>query len=319
MEPHKFNQLVSKIRSGGLVSGYYLFGEEGYLKTLLITEIKSAALSPDFAEFNFNEFWTADLKDPKLLFDAILALPMMAERRLVVLREVETANKDLQEKLLQIKIPESCIFVAEAEPDKKTNYHKFLLSHLESVDCSLSGDAEMISWVSELATRLGTKLNPGLARYLVERAGTNLLALAAEIEKLAISKAGSPPTKSDIDELIATSRNANIFALTDNLSARRFAPALQIAERLYNFGESPIKMLSLIKGELFNLALVKSGAPLRCPEWKAKKYRDWAAGWSKSAVRDSIIALSKIDIGLKSGLLTDREAFVQIIAEIASK
>ncbi len=322
MEPKGFKQLVSQIRSGVKCSGYYIFGDEAYLKGAFIGEIRSAVLATDFAEFNFDELWAGDLHDPKALFDAVLALPMMTDRRLVVLREVENGNKDFHEKLASLDVPESCVFVAEAAPDKKTSYHKTLLAKLSAVECSIEKDTDMAAWVIELGARSGVKFSLQIANYLVERAGTNLLALSEEIEKLAIAIGEKQPAKNDIDELVATSRSANIFRLTDCISSRQFTEALALASRLYDFGESTIMMIAFIKYELFNLLQIKTASggavKLRCPEWKAKKYRNWAASWTIGSLRNSVEALSRIDIGLKSGRLTEREAYLQIIAELAT-
>lgn len=324
MKPDEFKKAINNISKRSNDRGYYIWGNEDYIKGALISAIKEAVVSPDFAEFNCHEFWAGDLRDCKILFDAVLAIPMMADKRLVVLREVDKARKDLLVKLPALSIPDGCVFIAEANPSRKNVvYHKNLLSLLTPIECTLKNDREMVAWVLEMGAKAGIKISPTNARYLVERAGSNLLSLDAEIEKLAIAIEEESVTQSAIDNLIATSRSASIYSFTDSITKRDFVTALRTVERLFEFGEPAIMIIAFVKYEIFNLLKMKAGRQgeekFRGPSWKKKFYQSASAAWPREKIRDALITLSRADIGLKSGLLTDTEAILQVVTEMSLK
>ncbi|HHS49754.1 MAG TPA: DNA polymerase III subunit delta [candidate division Zixibacteria bacterium] len=324
MKPDDFDKIISKIKSKPDARGYYVFGDEAFIKGQILAAIRETVIAPDFAEFNYHEFRAKELRDPKALADAILAIPMMAERRLVVLREVENGRKALHDVIGELNIPEGCVFVAEANPQKKTvAFHKRLVALLEPIECTIANDREMTQWVAKLAERAGVKISSGIVNYLVERAGVNIQTLAVEIDKLGLVAEGKPITKSGIDEMTATSRSVNIFRLADSFTNRNFEETFELVESLLEFGESVIMLVAILKLELFKLIRAKSGeaglAKVRAPAWKLKFYKTAAGKWTIPMIRNALIELGRIDVGMKSGKLTEREAIIQALAEISLK
>ena len=56
MKPEELKNTIENISSqGAQPPGYYLFGEEEYIKRELIAAVKRVAVPADFAEFNFDE------------------------------------------------------------------------------------------------------------------------------------------------------------------------------------------------------------------------------------------------------------------------
>src|SRR5215207_3797554 len=71
---------------------YYLFGEDDFLKEQATRDLIEAAVDPATRDFNL-ELRRASELDPEAL-DALLSTPpMLAERRVVVIREVDKLKK----------------------------------------------------------------------------------------------------------------------------------------------------------------------------------------------------------------------------------
>ncbi len=319
MNIEEYKKITNRIAKGPNNPGYYLYGDEEFIKQGLITAVKNVTVNPDFADFNVDEFWGGELRDTKPLFDALLSIPMMADYRIVILREAHKFKKTSQHKaMIDFDVPQGCVFLVDSNPKTKTNaFHKGLVKRLEAYECSIRNDTEMIEWVEYMASKRGLKITRPVIKYLVERSGENLETLAAELDKLFLSTGGDAPKKSDIDRMTAMSRSANIFQLADSFVKRDFKTTLALSKRLFDFGESGVMLIAFLKGAVMNLLKIKSGpkcnARIRVPGWKMKLYKSCASNWTTAQLHESIKTLARVDIGIKTGKLTEREAITQAI------
>src|SRR5687768_13030367 len=102
---------------------YYLHGEDEYLKEDALRHLLDAAIDPATRDFNLDQRRGADLEAESLA--SLLAMPpMMAERRVVVVRDVTALKKDARVALdnyLSAPAPDLLLIMtapADAKPDK---------------------------------------------------------------------------------------------------------------------------------------------------------------------------------------------------------
>lgn len=89
------------------------------------------------------------------------------------------------------------------------------------------------------AKALGLRLEPGAARMLVDRMGTNPTRLGHELERLALwAGEGGEVTMADLDAMVADTSEAAVWSLSDALIEGDSSRALRIAERLLDQGEN---------------------------------------------------------------------------------
>ena len=79
------NRALAAGKRGGV---FYLFGEEEYLKEELATSLINAHLDPATRDFNFDQVRGSDTT-PEALASLIATPPMMAEWRVIVVRETQ--------------------------------------------------------------------------------------------------------------------------------------------------------------------------------------------------------------------------------------
>jgi len=319
MNPQELKSTLAEIEKSPSHPGYYFFGDDEYLKREFIGKVKSCIIEPSFSDFNFDEIWAGDIKDTRDFFDSLLALPVMLGGRLVVLREAERARAKFADALLKFDIPRGNFLIVESTPKRKTtSLHRGLAKKLLPYNCSVQNDREMLSWVGSLAEKYNLDLQQRTSKYLIERAGVNLDTLDAELSKLSlVCESGKPSTK-DIDRLTAFSRSSSIFQFTDSFSSRDFGTALDISQRLFDFGESGTVMIALLKNELFSLLILKSSpdgsSKFRGPRWKLRLYSKWLRDWSKRQINNSIVTLAEADRAIKTSRLSEKQAIIEIIA-----
>ena len=83
-----FESLSRQIKSGAIPPAIYLFGEEDVLKDEAVRAILDAVVDPGLRDFNYDQRSAGQL-DPEAIETLCNTLPMMADRRLVVVREIE--------------------------------------------------------------------------------------------------------------------------------------------------------------------------------------------------------------------------------------
>src|SRR3954465_1535548 len=88
MPAQTYAPLLRSLAKGELAPVYYLYGPQDILKDEAVQAIMDRALDPGLRDFNLDQRTAAQL-DAESLYTLCTTLPMMADRRVVVLRELE--------------------------------------------------------------------------------------------------------------------------------------------------------------------------------------------------------------------------------------
>lgn len=110
---------------------YVLYGEEGYLVARYMEQIAKKAVCDDLGGFNLQRF-DGETADAAQIEEAIDALPLMAERKCVVVRDLDITAGDRAERLLPLleDMPETTVVVLyymQLQPQMKNAKWKRLL------------------------------------------------------------------------------------------------------------------------------------------------------------------------------------------------
>ena len=206
---------------------YYLHGEDDFLKDQAVRDLVDAAVDPSTRDFNL-EIRRAGEVDAESL-DALLSTPpMLAERRVVVLRDVEKLKKNaraLLDRHLARPAPDT-VLVLVAPSGAKAD--KALSEHATTVEYApLTGD-RLPRWVTYHAQHtLGRTITPDAVALLVEAVGGDLAQLAVELEKLA-SYATDTIDERAVAEIVGVRRGESLGDLLDAVAARDTGVALQL-------------------------------------------------------------------------------------------
>ena len=77
------------------------------------------------------------------------------------------------------------------------------------------GAAQVRRWINDRATATETEIEPAAVDLLIETIGSDLRAIAAELDKLSVYRWGGTITAQDVYDLVSYSREASIFAAVD--------------------------------------------------------------------------------------------------------
>lgn len=316
--------------------GYLLFGEEDYLKQLAVSYAKQT-LCPDEALSCFNLI-VLDAVDhtpdalPEVLRDALMALPMMADRKLVILRGMDFEHPSrphtldrLCEVLAELPeydyntllIPVPAGLIDDTCDLKKKRISKALSRLGESltlVSYERCTPAKLSGWCIRHFKHNGVDASPALANALIEACGRQMLTLAAEIDKISYYVLAHGRTEAAVEDIAAvacTTVEYDTFAFSNALIDRDMARALYILSDLKFRRTDPLLIMGNVAStycEMLSVLLLtregKTDAEVAkltgLHDFRVSLYRRSATSAGEDTLRRMIEACDTADRALKS-------------------
>ncbi|HET9386800.1 MAG TPA: DNA polymerase III subunit delta [Gemmatimonadales bacterium] len=331
--------LLRSLKKKGAVPDpvYLLHGDEDVLKAEAIRALLDAAVGTN-RDFNLDVRYAADLT-PESFHALVNTPPMLAERRAVVVRGVEQLGKRktrIRDEVLR--------YLADPNP---TTVLVLVIAAGEEADAELTRsstavlfealDADRVPrWLQHHASSLGVTVAPDAADLLLKAVGTDLSALARELEKLASLAGGSgrPITAVDVTSLVGVRHGETIYDLLHAAMERQAAQAARLVEPvLEQAGMSGVKILSLLGTHLVGTAVARAerdrgATPARLPDivfrqllaarpYGLRGYKEeaahwsrWSALWSAAELSQALRAALAADNALKTATVSDDRGIV---------
>ena len=245
-------QIINDVKNGNFVPVYLLMGTEPYYPDLVCDEIIKYALTDSERDFNQTVFYGLDT-DAGTVASECRSYPMMAERRLVVLKEAQSM-KTLEDLATYASNPmESTVLVIlmhGASADKRRALYKNVQKKGVVLVSDALRDYEMPQWITSFYKSRGLDIEPAAAALLAEYAGTDMSRIMLETEKMQknLPEGTVRVNAADIEKNVGISRQFSIFELTKALSYMKAEKALKIAAYI---GNGPKFMLLLATAPLY--------------------------------------------------------------------
>ena len=257
-----FEKLKRDLKAGTAGSGYLFYGEESYLREYYLGVLRKTLVPAEFEEFNYHRMEGKDLSI-QTLADAVEAMPMLAERTLVEVTDLDLfkLNEDQREKLIALlnDIPPYCciVFVYDTIEYKPNRTMKKLMKavtdHLETVEFRPASGSELTAWIARHFRALGKDIDRQTAEYLIFLCGDLMTGLVPEIEKIGAYVKGNTVTQKDIDAVADPVLSAQVFKLSDAVLQGQYDKAASILGDLLRMQTEPILILASLGSQLRRL------------------------------------------------------------------
>jgi DNA polymerase-3 subunit delta len=336
MPAQTYDALLRSLAKGDLAPVYYLHGSENILKDEAVEAIVAKALDPALRDFNYDQRSAGQL-DPEAIFALCTTLPMMAERRVVVLREVEAWKRRPKVraaflKYLERPAPETVVILVQGAADEAED--KDLVRGSFAVACDPLPPERARRWLLRRAGALGVSLEEAAADHLLAATGGELGAVAAELQKLSALPADTPLTAEQVGALVGVRHGETIYDWRDAALGGEAGRAARMTGALLDqSGVTAVKLVTLLGTSLAGVGLARShydrgirGAALErqifdrlrqlrlfgLPDWKLESARwaRWAVAWPAKRIREGLRAARDADIALKSTTISDERAIL---------
>ena len=331
MPAQTYDALLRSLAKGELAPVYYLHGPEDILKDEAVEAILDRALEPGLRDFNFDQRSAGQL-DPEAIFTLCTTLPMMATRRVVLLRDIEGWKRRPKTRgaflsYLEHPVRETVVILVQSSTEEDAD--RDLVREAYSVECEPLAPERARRWLLRRAKSRGVTLEDAAADHLLAATGGELGAVAAEIEKLRALPSDQPLTADQVGALVGIRHGETVYdwrdAVLDGAAGRA---ARMLGPLLDQPGVTAVRLVSLLGTSLIGVGLARSHYDRRVrggqlerlvfdrlrqlrifglPDWKAESARwaRWAAAWSAERVRSGVCAARDADQALKNTTVSD--------------
>lgn len=262
-----YDKLKENIKAKTLGRCYILHGEEAYLRNYELSRIKKLALDDLTSEFNYHRF-TQENFSIEALIDSVESYPMMAEKSLVQVDEVDLFSlpEGDRERLISMfeDLPDYCCLVfvyetTEFKPDKrKKKLWDAISENSLIVEFKKQSERALCDWISRHFKAFQKEIPQSLCSYLILQTGGSMTLLEGEISKIALYSDQANITKADIDAVVEPVLEAVVFDIADAIAAGNYTIALTKLQTLLKKQEEPVMIVGAIGSQMRRLNCAKT-------------------------------------------------------------
>ncbi len=225
--------IIQDIKQGKFEKIYFLHGEEAYFIDAITDAIIEHALEEHERDFNQTILYGKD-SDALSIISEAKGYPMMAERRLVVLKEAQDF-RGLEDLTPYFESPsEQTIFVVNYKYKKYDTRKKSIKAAAKNGIVFKSDkvpEYKLAEWISAFVSSSGYSVTPKASMLIAEFLGNDLSKIVNELDKLQILvEKGTTINEIHIEENIGISKDYNVFELINAISARDITKANKIVD-----------------------------------------------------------------------------------------
>jgi DNA polymerase-3 subunit delta len=228
---------------------YFFFGKERFLVDRAVDLVRQKVLDPRTKDFNYDLFQGKEATASKII-QAARTLPMMAKRRLVLVRDADEMKADELNGLVSYvsaPCPETCLVFTAEKADQRI---KFFASYKkQGVLAKLDPlyENKLPGFVESEARLRGVQLDSGVSRMIADEIGADLAQLADAVERLSIYAGERKKiTSADVDEVVATTRQRSVFELCNAVGQGNRARAFAALGSMLQAKESGVRIVAML-------------------------------------------------------------------------
>lgn len=334
-----FDAFYKDLRKGGIPNAIYLYGMEDVLKEEAVAEIISRTLDPALKDFNLDQRSAADSAlDAEQVETLCQSLPMMADRRVFIIREVETwktkrgKGKAAVLKYLERPAAETILILIQGaiEPAVDADF----AGRTVAVEAEPLSEDRAYRWLLLHAERNGVVIDQGAGHHMVRATGGSLGALRSELDKLIGLGDKEPLTLERVSEFLGVRHGETAADWHDFVLGGETARAVGILPHLLaQSGVSGVSLVTLLGTSVVGIGLARSlhdrgtrGGALvgaikqtlfRARPSTKMSYDQAAATWSRLAsswpprrIESALACLRRADERCKSTTVSDEQAIL---------
>ena len=247
-----FEALATAFRHGNVAPLYFLFGEEDFLTDEVQRIAIEHLLPPHERDFNLDVVFGPEATAPAVLA-ACAALPMMSERRVVVVRGFEALDDNAAfAAYAERPNPHAVVLLCcRSKPNLSKHPYRALKQHAVWAHFEPLKGRAIAGWIEARFRAAGVETESGAAQRLAEMSAPDLSTLAHEVDKL-VTYVGARGrvTREDIVRAAGHTSEANVFELQKAIGSGDPGRALGIAAAIMgqanNRRGEAIRMVALL-------------------------------------------------------------------------
>jgi DNA polymerase-3 subunit delta len=331
-----FDEFRRQVKEGRIEPLYLFVGEEAYYHEHALRLLYNT-LDETGRVFNVSTFSigssdgaAGSKATAASAIDTANSMPMMAARRIVVIRDFDKIKEEQTEMVfeyLKRPSPTTTVVFQATSLDQRRKITTALMKTATLVTFDRLTDEQAKRWAEEYLKRRGCRIEPMALGHLIGLAGTRLNRLANELEKLVTYAGAGFITSSAVSELVARAREHSSFELWDAILERDRKRALRLMERLLDDGSEPLVILgslaALYRRMLAGKELMVRGASFEEVSratgqygQRAKEFNMRIGRMAREEIVHGLRRIAGVDNAIKKSEATPRLQMQYLIAEL---
>jgi len=331
-----FDSFFKGLRKGEIPNAIYLHGAEDVLKEEAVLEIVTRTLEPSLKDFNFDQRSAAGL-DPEGAETLCQSLPMMADRRVAIIRDVEEWNKRAKAKTTVLKYlerPAAETILILIQGSGEAEIDSDLAARTVTVAADPLPEDRAQRWLLLQAERNGVVLEERAAQHMVRATGGSLSSLRSELEKLIGLGGAEPLSLERVSEFLGIRHGETAADWCDVVLASKPGDAVTILPHLLAQPKiSAVSLVTMLGTNVVGIGLARSlydrgtrggalAAAIKPILYRTRPstrmtYDEAAATWSRMAptwslprIESALAALRRADERCKNTTVSDEQAIL---------
>ena len=228
-----FQSIMHDLQDGKYAPVYYLMGEESYYIDKIADYIADHALRPEERDFNQTILFGSDVNASQVA-DAARRYPMMAERQVVIVKEVQNIkNTDALEKYMKQPLNSTVLVLCHKNgkiDGRKREYVKAIQQAGILFESTKLRDRDLPPFIENYLRERNVSIDMKSTELIADAIGSDLNRLTGELDKILISLPADNKriTPQVVEEQIGVSKDFNSFELRDAIMNRNVFKANQI-------------------------------------------------------------------------------------------
>jgi DNA polymerase-3 subunit delta len=327
------NDPLAALRDGEPGPLYFVYGKERFLIDRAVDLVRARVLDARTRDFNYELFYGKEAGAARIV-QAARTLPMMARRRLVLVRDADEMKADELAQLVPYvsdPAPETCLLFVGEKIDARLKFFTAFKKSGVLIKLDPLYERQLPDFVRGEARARGVSIDLPALQLIVDEIGAELGALADAVERLAMFIGERKTvTVEDVDEVVATTRQRSVFELANAVGEGSRERALAVLGSMLDARESGVRIVAMLARHLRQLWAAKEllqggagkmdlAAALGIPPFFVDGIAEQARRLDGAQLNRMHDALFRADKNLKSSRLDDTRIVEGLILELTRK
>ena len=243
---------------------YFFYGEDDFRIAKEIEKIKSGILKKEQTDFNFDRLISPLPVDFLTIANSY---PVLSEKRVIQVEDFDGSFLNDTELLDYLNSPSPSTVIIFYDNSPKINENIKFFKELKTKNyfklhkIRLLYENELFSYIRNLSKEKGIKISDEAVYYLIRYTGNNTVNIDNELNKIVSGIKTENKSKelsvNELKPLLAFSKTFTIFDFIDKILDRDIRGAFSIFGVIYNDGEEPVKIISVLYNEARKLHKAK--------------------------------------------------------------
>jgi DNA polymerase-3 subunit delta len=325
-----YDDLIASLEKKSLAQVYLLHGEEDFLAEEGTNAVIAAALNVAEREFNLDILRgsEADIRD---VLSLASSFPMMAERRVVVLKEVDRLSPkelELVAGYVDNPSPTSTVVLVAVKADMRRRPFSVIKRVGAAFECKPLYENRIPGWIESRVAGRNAAITPEACKMLAAYVGNSLRGLNNEIDKLFTYLGDTQTiTAEDVSAVAGMSKEYGVFDLQRAIGAKDLKRSAEILEHMLEAGENVPFIIIMLTSyfvtllKLHDLRLKGSSdrelaSEARVHPFFLKEYLEAVRTYPRSELEDAFGILARADERVKTSSGDDGSILHAMLIEL---